>query len=148
MLVCPIGVSYKMGELNRVSYEKEKKRKGLPAPSPFFPTHASRRHLCYWPARLNHSLLPSAVAVLPHASRRHLCRRLASPQPLPSSFPPFLPQQPHTLCAVFPFSSLIYRWHFCCCLISPPSSVAAFAAAPSPFASAASAVITAGHSSH
>ncbi|RWW80458.1 hypothetical protein BHE74_00011199 [Ensete ventricosum] len=84
-------------------------------------------------------LLPSAVAVLPHASRRHLCRRLASPQPLPSSFPPFLPQQPHTLCAVFPFSSLIYRWHFCCCLISPPSSVAAFAAAPSPFASAASA---------
>ncbi|RRT31827.1 hypothetical protein B296_00056865 [Ensete ventricosum] len=81
--------------------------------------------------RLNRSLLPPAVVVLPHVSRRHLCRRLAPPQPLPSSFPPFLPQQPHTLCAVFPFSSLIYRRHFCCCPISPPSSAAASAAAPS-----------------
>ncbi|RRT55812.1 hypothetical protein B296_00033955 [Ensete ventricosum] len=78
--------------------------------------------------RLNRSLLPSVVAILPHASRRHLCRRLAPPQPLPSSFPLFLPQQPHALCAVFP---------------SPPSSAVAFAAAPSPLllpsASAASA---------
>ncbi|RRT46185.1 hypothetical protein B296_00040115 [Ensete ventricosum] len=37
--------------------------------------------------RLSRSLLPPTIVVLPHASRRHLCRRLAPPQPLPSSFP-------------------------------------------------------------
>ncbi|RWW10378.1 hypothetical protein GW17_00026076 [Ensete ventricosum] len=123
----------------------EKKRKGLPAPSPFFPTYlppakhshrryplprpphpstissflcisttvaapptsaAGQRRLCcrtFLPApaagqrRLSRNLLPPTVAVLPHASRRHLCRRLAPPQPLPSSFPPFLLQQLHAL---------------------------------------------------
>ncbi|RZS11003.1 hypothetical protein BHM03_00042289, partial [Ensete ventricosum] len=94
---------------------KEKKRKGLPAPSPFFPTylppakHSHRRYplprplllpasaaSCAAPSspapatgqrRLSRSLLPLAVAVLSHISRRHLCRRLVPPQPLPSSFP-------------------------------------------------------------
>ncbi|RZS05768.1 hypothetical protein BHM03_00036323 [Ensete ventricosum] len=140
-------------------YAKDKKKKGLPAPSPFFPTYllpAKHSHHRYplprpplLPAsaasavspsspapatgqrRLSRSLLPPTAAVLPHTSRRHLCCRLAPPQPLPSSFPPFLPQQPLTLYAVFLFS-VIYCRHLCSSpffpaassLLSPPPSAA------------------------
>ncbi|RRT44731.1 hypothetical protein B296_00037377, partial [Ensete ventricosum] len=79
---------------------------------------------------LSRSLLPPAVAVLPHASRRHLCRRLAPPQPLPSSFPVvavvrplrgiplLLLHLPPALLLLPHLSSLIYC-RLCYCPISP-----------------------------
>ncbi|RRT44380.1 hypothetical protein B296_00010296 [Ensete ventricosum] len=132
------------------------------APFPFS-SLICRRHFYYCPISPPSSVATSTAgsaasattpsSPAPATGQNHLSRSLLPPTIIP-----------HALCVVFPFSSLIYRWHFCCCPISPPSSAVASAAAPSPLllspasaasaaapshsTSTASAATTAGRSSH